>query len=132
MPTPKMLSPLLLAGLLAAAGCASTPPPKPEDALSRAEYAIAQATRAVDEPGQSVPLYEAEQKLQRARSLVAAENRSGADVTRARRLAEEAVLDANLAEAQAARGAAERRIAELEESLATLREEIDRATGGGR
>ncbi|MBA1146875.1 DUF4398 domain-containing protein [Ectothiorhodospiraceae bacterium WFHF3C12] len=132
MAMPKGARLCLSAVLVVLVGCASAPPPKPAEALSRADYAIAQARRAVGDGVQSVPLYEAEQNMETARRLVSSEDRTAADVARAERLAERAVLDAQLAQSRAERRDAESRVAELEEALAELREQIEKAEGGAR
>jgi len=132
MAMPKGIRLCACAGLALLAGCASAPLPKPSEALSRADYAIAQARRAVGDGVQSVPLYEAEQNMETARGLVSTEDRTEEDVERAERLAERAVLGAELAEARVERRNAEARVAGLEEALAELRKQIEQTRGAGQ
>lgn len=123
--TPVRYGMLLSAAVLLSA-CASAPPEKPDDALSKAQYAITQAEQTVGRESQSVPLYEAKQRLDKARRL-ATEPKSYLE---ARRLAEEATLDARLAQTQAEAKQAQAQKADLQESLETLREEIQQGGGG--
>lgn len=115
---------LLLSSAVLLSACASAPPEKPEDAMSTAQYAITQAHREVGQDTQSVALYEAEKKLGQARSLTSKPDATEEDYLKARRLAEAATLDAHLAQARAEARQAQARQAELEETLETLREEI--------
>lgn len=115
---------LLLSSAALLSACASAPPEKPEEALSTAQYAITQANREVGEDTQSVPLYEAEKKLGQARALMGKPDATAEDYLKARRLAEEATLDARLAQARADARQAQEQQAELEETLETLRKEI--------
>lgn len=132
MPMPKGIRLCASTGLALLVGCSSPPPTKPVETLARAEYAIAQARRAVGENVQSVPLYEAEQKMETARELTASEDRTEADVARAERLAERAVLDAELARARAGRSDAEARVADVEKEVDELRRRIEQAEGEDR
>lgn len=118
---------ILLSAAVLLSACASAPPEMPEDALSKAQYAITQANQTVGQTGQasqSVPLYEAEKRLGQARSLITNPNATKEDYLRARRLAEEATLDAHLAQAQAEAQQAQAQKANLQESLETLHEEM--------
>ncbi len=115
---------LVTAALLSA--CTSVPPEKPDDALSKAQYAINQAEQVVGRESQSVPLYEAKQRLEKARSLTSEPK----NYLKARRLAEEATLDARLAQSQAEAREAQARKTDLQESLETLREEIQQGGTG--
>lgn len=120
-----MKSALLFAALAASAllqGCASTPATVPDDSLSQAEYAISQARQAVDRPSQSLPLYQAEQKLARAKALLADADEEQQQIVR--RLARQATLDARLAQAQAEAHQAQQRTETLRRSVSTLEEEI--------
>ncbi len=105
--------------------CASAPPPPPGDALSEAAYAIEQAKQAVSDESRSLPLYEAQKKLQRARELADSEDDLPENYAESRRLAERATLDARLAEAGARREKAENQRAEMRESLEVLRRELE-------
>ena len=115
---------VVLIGVAAVAqGCASSPPPVPDDSLSQAEYAISQARQSVDRPSQSLPLYQAEQKLARAKTLASsAEDEEQRDIMQ--RLARQATLDARYAQAQAEAAKARARTETLRRSVSTLEEEI--------
>lgn len=130
MPNGVRLFATAVLGLLV--GCASAPPPKPAEALSRADYAIEQARRAVGDGVQSVPLYEAEQKMEAARGLVSTDDRTEQDVERAGRLADSAVLDAQLARARAERRDAEARVASVEAEVDELRRQAEQAEREGQ
>ncbi|MDN5849261.1 MAG: DUF4398 domain-containing protein [Nitrococcus sp.] len=117
---------IVLASAILLAACTSVPLEKPEKALATAEHAIMQANQEVTEDTQSVALYEAEKKLAQARSLINKANATKEDYTKARRLAEEATLAANLAQAQAEARQAQERKAELGETLETLHEGLQR------
>ena len=126
--TPVRFGTLLTAAVWLSA-CVSVPPDKPDEALTKAQYAITQAEQAVGQQ-QSVALYEAKQRLEKARALVADPKAPEKNYLEARRLAEEATMDARLAQARAEMLEAEAQKADLQESFETLREEIQR--GGGR
>lgn len=122
--TPPVRFLMLLSAAALLSACASAPLNRPDDALSKAQYAITQADQTVGQNTQSVPLYEAKKRLGLARSLVANPNASEEDYIRARRLAEEATLDARLAQAQAQTQQAQSQKADLQKSMETLREEL--------
>ena len=100
-------------------GCASAPPPL--EAMAVAEAAVQRASTANTREMAPAELGIAVDKLARARSAVVA-----GDPERARRLADEATLDAQLAElrAQSARSALAAR--ESQDAARVLREEIAR------
>lgn len=126
--TPVRFGMLLTAAVLLSA-CVSVPPDKPDKALTKAQYAITQAEQAVGQR-QSVALYEARKRLEKARGLVANTETPEKHYLEARRLAEEATLDARLAQARAEAREAQAQKADLQESLETLREEIQHGGGG--
>lgn len=115
---------MLLSTAVLLSACASAPLQKPDAALTKAEYAITQAEQAVGQSSQSVSLYEAKKRLGEARSLVAKPDATKDDYVRARRLAEEATLDARLAQTRAQAQQAQSQKADLQKSIETLREEI--------
>lgn len=119
-----LVSPLALAILLTA--CASAPLQKPDQAISKAQYAIEQAQQVVTDSAQSLPLYRAQQKLDRARALVRTEDPTREAYSEARRLAEQAAIDARLAEVQAEARQAQAQTEKLEQSLLTLQQELER------
>lgn len=125
--TPLYVPLLLAAGLVTA--CASAPPPVPGDALSTAEYAINQASQTIEDDSQSLPLYQAQQKLERARQLIQTTQNPQADYVRARRLAQQATVDARLAQAQSQNEKTQAQLANQRESLQTLRDELERQEG---
>jgi hypothetical protein len=101
-------------------GCAGTAE-RPVEQLARAEANITQAEQSGAREHSPLELDLARQKLNQAQS--AAEDN---DNEEARRLAEQAAVDAELAAAQARAAEAERAAAALAESLATLRREAAR------
>ena len=105
--------------LLTLAGCASTGDlPREEMAVARAAVERAAGPAGADAP---VEVSQARDKLDRANSAVV---RKDFDV--ARRLAEQAEVDANLAEAKSHSIRADRALREVREGIRQLREEITR------
>jgi Domain of unknown function (DUF4398) len=105
--------------LLGLAGCASGPAPERE--VAAAEVAVEGAEEANAAARAPAPYALARDKLERAREAMGeGENEE------ARRLAEEALVDADLAEARARSQVAQENAAELRASIETLREELDR------
>jgi len=111
---------LLFAAAAMLAGCASTPEPVGELASARTAIRSVQGSDAQD----LAPVYldRARTKLQRAEAASADE-----DYAEARRLAEESLVDAELANAKANAIKARRNADDLEQSIQVLREEIRRA-----
>ena len=111
---------LAAAGLLLSA-CASVPPPTDQLAASRAAIESAEVAGA----GKDAPadLTQARDKLTAAQLAVnAGENQ------RARRLAEEALVDAQLAQARASTTRSRAGLEQAEATLRALREEANRPT----
>jgi len=106
------------------AGC-SSPPKAPDQELQAAELAIATAEQARVADYASPELGEAREKLTAARTAVAKEK-----MTSAARLAEQARADAELATAKAAAAKAQAINDELEKSVNTLEQELQRNSGG--
>ena len=101
------------------AACASGPAPEAE--IAAAEVAVDQAEQA-NAPAQASGSYElARDKLERARDAMA----DGENVE-ARRLAEQALVDAQLAGAEARSEVARQNAAELRASIETLQDELAR------
>ena len=101
------------------AACASDPAPEAE--VAAAEVAVDQAEQA-NAPAQASGPYElARDKLQRARDAM----EDGENIE-ARLLAEQALVDAQLAEAQARSEVARQNAAELRASIETLQDELAR------
>ena len=109
---------ITLAGLLAVAGCASTPPPTDQLAAARAMVGQAQPVAAKDAP---LELNAAQDKLARAEDAM-----QHREYEAARRYAEQAEVDARLAWTSAENARAQRAAAEVEQGIQTLRRELDR------
>jgi hypothetical protein len=105
--------------LLGLAACASGPAPDAE--MAAAELALGQAEDADAAARAPAPYALARDKLERARAAMA----DGEDIE-ARRLAEQALVDAQLAEAAARSTIARENAEELRQSIETLREELAR------
>ena len=111
---------LIGAALLVGIGaCASGPAPDAE--MGAAELALSQAEDAEAAARSPAPYALARDKLERARAAMA----DGENVE-ARRLAEQALVDAQLAEAEARSAVAREHAEELRQSIETLREELAR------
>jgi Domain of unknown function (DUF4398) len=113
--------PCIFAFALVTASCASVPPPTTEMALGKDAIADAQHAGATEHS--PVELHLAESKLASARAAMAHDQNE-----RARRLAEEAEVDAKLTEAKARTAKAKAAVAELHEGIRTLRNELDHAS----
>lgn len=110
----------ITAALLLAA-CASTPAPTEQMALSRA--AVSNATSAGGNEFAPLQLKSAIDKMDAAERAMTAK-----DYVRARQLAEQAQVDAQLAEATARSAQAQKAADALQEDSRILRQEIDRKT----
>lgn len=100
-------------------GCASEPPVAPALAASSASLEAARSSGAPELAG--AELNESRTKLERARALAQAGR-----TREAIRMAEQADVDAQLARARAGNERSRRALAEVEASLRTLREELNR------
>jgi hypothetical protein len=107
--------------LLALGGCASTP--MPTEQLAVAEAAVQRANTTSTQEAAPAELATAVGKLARARSAVTA-----GDAMLARRMADEATVDAQMAEQHAAASRATLAARESENAARVLREEINRKT----
>ena len=103
------------AAMLLLAGCASTPPPEAE--LAAAEVALEEAVEAEAASHAPTLLQQAQEKLARARGAVEAER-----YVEARRLAEQAAVDAQLAEAHARAEIATSHLREVQEGVEDLQD----------
>lgn len=103
-----------------AAACGSTAE-RPAEDLARAEAGIRQAEQGGADRYGAMELQSARDKLERANAAVEDE-----DMAMAERLAEEAALDADLAAAKTRTRKAEVSVKQVEDSIAMLREEIER------
>lgn len=119
--TTTTLAALALAATLAA--CSSTPVPTAQMAATQSAVESASAAPQVSDAAGG-ELSQAQDKYARAQKAMDAK-----DYVQARRLAEEAEVDARLAQAKAGAAASERTAAELQAALTKLREDIARAEG---
>lgn len=114
--------------LLASVGCASVSR-APTDAFQAADIAIANAEKEEASEFAPTELISARNKIAAARAAVE-KNPRDSEVMRARRLAEEARSDAEFASARARDGRAQAVNADLQKNNDTLREELQRTSGG--
>lgn len=117
-PNPGTLLAIAVASL-ALAGCASIPAPTEQMAVSKS--AIANAASAGGGEYASIEMRSAQDKLDRANAAIARE-----DFESARWLAEEAQVDARLAEKKAQSAKARKAALVMNEDLRVLREELTR------
>lgn len=116
----KLLLPSLLTGaLLFLAGCAGTPPPTAQVAVSNA--AVASAVNSGGGELAPVEMQMARDKMDRAKLAMAAK-----DYKLAGSLSQEAQVDAQLAEAKSRSSKAREAATELQEGIRVLREELER------
>ena len=109
---------LLLATALAA--CASVPPPVEQMAVSKSAVDRASSSPNAVEAA-PVELQRAREKLDRAQRAMTEK-----DYVLARRMAEQAEVDARVAESRASSARGERALKEVQESSRALQEEINR------
>lgn len=110
----------LMACALLGAGCASAPPPNEQLAVAAAAVDAARAAGAAEHA--PVELNSARAKLEQARRLAQAR-----EFAKARELAEQADVDAQVARSKAGAQRSQLAVAEVEEGLRMLRQELDRA-----
>ena len=106
---------VLVAAILLA-GCGSVPPP--QEQLAAADLAIRAADEAEAGARAAAPLNQARDKLERARATLEAKEHLAA-----RRLAEQALVDAQRAEAEASAAAAGEDLEQMQRSVDDLRRE---------
>lgn len=111
--------------VLVLAACASSPPAQPVIETSAASVDAARSAGASELA--AVELNNARAKLDRARALSQSGNQREAT-----RLAHEADVDAQLARARANTERSKRAVAEIDASLQSLRDEINRGTPPSR
>jgi len=109
----------LAAAVMAMAGCASVPAPTEQLAVSKA--AVANAVGAGGTEFAPAEMRTAQEKLDRANQAMAAK-----DYERARWLAEQAQVDAQVAVAKARSAKAQKAAYALQEDSRVLREELNR------
>jgi len=111
---------MLIGATLSLASCASKPP-VPNEQLAVSKAAIEQAQRAQANEYAPVELRQAQDKLSQAQAAVQRE-----DYDLAKRLAEQAEVDARHAETKSNSTKARNAVAEINESIQALREELER------
>jgi len=116
--------------MLASVGCASVSR-APSDAFQAADIAITNADKEQASDFAANELISARSKIAAAKAAVERNPRE-ADIVRARRLAEQALSDAEFASARARDGRAQAVNAELQKNNDTLREELQRTSGDGQ
>jgi Domain of unknown function (DUF4398) len=114
--------PLLILGL-SVAGCSTVASPK--DSIAAADLAVKGASKSKAPEYSPLELRMATDKLDSAKRAM-----DRKEYTQARRLAEEALVDAQAAEAKASSEDARRAASDLRQSLETLRREAQRASQG--
>jgi Domain of unknown function (DUF4398) len=107
---------VMMLAMLALGACSSVP--APEQQLANADTAVREAEEANAASEAPAPLRRAQDKLTQARAAMQAE-----EYVDARRLAEQAAVDAELAEVQARSTVAEENVEELRKSIELLRQE---------
>ena len=112
---------IVFATVVLMAGCASTPPPIVQMAVAR--VAVGDANRAGANELAPVPLKSATDEMSSAETAMTAKNYS-----LAKDLAEQAEVDAKLAEATARSVKAQKSADAVQEDSRVLRKEIDRKT----
>ena len=117
-----LASGLAAATLLALGGCASRPPP-PDAQMAVAEAAVQHANTSGTSDNAAAELQLAVSKLASARAAVAAK-----DYDRARQLAEQVEVDAQVAELHAQAARSRKAAQETQDAARVLREEINRKT----
>lgn len=116
----KYSLPILLASIAVfTAGCAGTPPPKAQLAVSK--VAVANATSAGSNEFAPLEIKAAVEKLTQAEKAMVEE-----EYERARYLAEQAQVDATLAEAKTRAAKSQQTVEASQEAIRVLREELSR------
>lgn len=124
------LPPLLLMGLSAImlAACASAGPP-PTSALNQARYAVQQADHAEANRYAKQSWLRAHEELNQAKQLVSNKDASHQDYVHARRLAEKAQVDAQLATAQSKAQRAQAQAKNVQANIQSLKKELSGNVG---
>ncbi|MFA5496355.1 MAG: DUF4398 domain-containing protein [Porticoccaceae bacterium] len=121
--SPLLATAIAMAGLLALGACASAPV-APNRSLQAAEQAINSAEQARVADYASLELSQARDKLAAAQVAVQQE-----EMALAKRLADESLVEAQLATAKAGELKAKKVNQDMKESTRTLKQEMDRNTG---
>lgn len=122
---PRRAGALLVFSALGLGACSSMPPP--EGAMSQAELAVQEAGSSRAPELAATELNQARTKLDAAKRAMDAER-----YLEARRLAEKALVDAQLAEARAEAEADKRTAQELRKSIEALQQEAGRQSPAAR
>ena len=117
---PQMAVPLLCGGLIIS-GCSAGQPPL--GTLSQAELAVQQADKSTASVYAPLELQTARDQVNEAKRAMAAK-----EYEEARRFADQALVNAQLAEAKAGAGKARAAAEELRKSIQTLRAELERVS----
>ncbi len=112
---------MMLLSLLALTACAPKVP-APDSQVSLATSAITQAESIGAYDSAPIELKSAREKLNQAKLAMQKK-----DNLSAQRLADEAIVDANLAQAKARTAKSRKAVAELKENIRTLQEEVDKS-----
>ncbi len=120
MKTQHILIPVLAGALLWLGGCGSAPP-IPSDKLASVETAIASAKDKEAQHYATMELMKAESKLTEAKALITKE-----EMDKASLLLEQALVDAKLAESKADAARADKQQVEMQETIDTLKKEVER------
>jgi len=110
----------LLCGIVGLSGCASKPPTATLSQLSQAELAVKQADKSKAPEYASLELYTAREQLASAQQAM-----NKKEYEEARRLAERALVNAQLAEAMGDAAQTRQAATELRQSIEALRREAD-------
>jgi hypothetical protein len=111
---------LLLCGAMGLSSCAGKPPAATVSQVSQAELAVQQAGKSKAPEYASLELYTAREQLAGAQEALHKK-----EYTQARRLAERALVNAQLAETKAQSEQTRRTAAELRQSIEALRREAE-------
>ena len=115
---------LLLCGAMGLSGCAGKPPTA---TLSQADLAVQQASKSKAPEYASLELYTAREQLTSAQEAM-----HNKEYTQARRLAERALVNAQLAETKAEAEQTRRTAEELRQSIEALRREAEQQASRSR
>lgn len=118
---------LLLCGMVVLSSCASKPPAATLSQLSQAELAVKQADKSKAPEHASLELYTAREQLAGAQQAMHKK-----DYAEARRLAERAMVNAQLAETMAEAAQTRQAATELQQSVEALRREADQGASRSR
>jgi Domain of unknown function (DUF4398) len=118
---------LLLCGALGLSSCAGKPPATTVSQMSQAELAVQQASKSKAPDYASLELYTAREQFAGAQEALHQK-----EYTQARRWAERALVNAQLAETKAEAEQARRAAAELRQSIEALRREAEQSASARR